>query len=159
MGQGFERGERQQQFRQRVATKVAWLGASIEVNLSTRHTEPGKERHILTDEAKPGSAIDEVVFRSPPLVEMVLAVAFEPVQELGVVALGDLWRRYFSHLKNVEEKPRIEMPVEQVDGAGVPSFSFQIAQTVPIPRLWFQDPAGGHLVQIQNNWFARNWRK
>jgi uncharacterized protein (TIGR04255 family) len=31
--------------------------------------------------------------------------------------------------------------------------------TAPLPRLWFHDKEGTQLVQVQNNWFARNWRK
>jgi uncharacterized protein (TIGR04255 family) len=114
---------------------------------------------------RPGElAIDEGAFelpryRNPPVVEVVLSVAFEPIQGLRIIQFGDLWREHFSSLTEVEEKPPIEMPVERFDLTGGPTVSFTMMQDVPLPRLWFQNDVRTQLVQVQNNFLARNWRK
>jgi uncharacterized protein (TIGR04255 family) len=98
-------------------------------------------------------------YRNPPVVEVVLSVAFEPIQGLRIIQLGDLWREHFSYLTEVEEKPPIEMPVERFDVTGGPTLSFKMMPDVPLPRLWFQNDIRTQLVQVQNNFLARNWRK
>ena len=93
------------------------------------------------------------------MVEVVLSVAFEPIQGLRTIQLGDLWREHFSSLTEVEERPPIEMPVERFDVTGGPTMSFKMMPDVPLPRLWFQNDTHTQLVQVQNNFLARNWRK
>ncbi len=97
-------------------------------------------------------------YRNPPVVEVVLSVAFESIQDFKVIHLGELWQRHFSELTEVEEKPPIEMPVERFNG-GFPTIGFRMTPELPLPRIWFQNKTRTQLVQIQNNFLARNWRK
>jgi uncharacterized protein (TIGR04255 family) len=99
-------------------------------------------------------------FANPPVVEVAVAVGFQPLAGLRVVDLGGLWERYQADFPNVVEQPPIEMTTERFDGLGAPpSMSFALMAAPPIPRLWFLNGDESQLIQVQNNWFARNWRK
>lgn len=98
-------------------------------------------------------------YTAPPVVEVALGTAFQPIQRMGIIELVDLWREYFAELSEVEEQPRLQMPIERFDVVEAPTISFEVMSVAPMPRLWFHDKEGTRLVQLQNNWFARNWRK
>ncbi len=100
-------------------------------------------------------------FETPPVVEVALSVAFDPLPGLGLIALGDLWATQFRDVfPTVQEHPPYTMPVEPLEGAMPRSlFSFQVNETPPLPRLWFLSATGSELVQVQRDWLARNWRK
>jgi len=99
-------------------------------------------------------------FASPPVVEVAVAVAFQPLAKLRIVDLGGLWARFQPDFPNVQEQPPLESAPERFDGLPVPpTLSFALMAAPPIPRLWFLDGAESQLIQVQNNWFARNWRK
>jgi uncharacterized protein (TIGR04255 family) len=52
------------------------------------------------------------------------------------------------------------MAVEQFGAAGdAPPISLSFMATPPLPRLWFLNDDESQLVQVQSDWFARNWRK
>jgi uncharacterized protein (TIGR04255 family) len=100
-------------------------------------------------------------YRKPPVAEVIVAVAFRPLERLSVVHIADLWRESFaSHFKRVEEQPPHIPQIEQV---GVQAFPPQISMLVsqqPLPtRLWFLTDDGQELLQVQRDWFACNWRK
>ncbi len=106
--------------------------------------------------ASAGARLPE--FQRPPLIEVVLSVGFEPISGLGFRELARLWVETFSRaFPKVEEQGRYEMPPEDVRPRGIPRLRVQT--TPPASRLWFVDEPGSQLVQIQNDWFARNWRK
>lgn len=104
-------------------------------------------------------SLDRPTYRTPPVVEVILSAAFEPIAGLGLIKLGDLWREHFAALPNVDEKPRLEMPVERFDLAGGAAVSLTMMRALPLPRLWFQNSTRTQLVQIQNDFLARNWRR
>lgn len=98
-------------------------------------------------------------FARPPLEEVSLAVAFQAFP-MRVVDIGLLWQEAYSELfSHVEEQGRVEMTMERFDGQSGPSTSFQVLSSPPQPRVWFANDAQTQLVQIQNDWFARNWRR
>jgi uncharacterized protein (TIGR04255 family) len=99
-------------------------------------------------------------FRKPPLVEVVLAVAFDPIEGLSAPQLGRLWTTSFADLSRVEEQLPYVPPTE-VFGPATPGLQirFQVMPQPPPSRLWFVNPRGTELVQVQRDWFARNWRK
>lgn len=90
-----------------------------------------------------------------------MSVGFEPVQALGVVALGELYTtEYADRFPRVEQQSPLEAPIERFGRmSGGPTISLQALQVPPLPRLWFIDDRGTQLVQVQGNWFARNWRR
>jgi len=98
-------------------------------------------------------------FRLPPVVEVVLAVRLE-TRELPPTNLALLANRIFGEeLPHIEEQPRLEMPIEDLETAvGRPEVGVRMLTKPPPPRLWFTEEAGEHLVQVQDDFFARNWR-
>jgi len=100
-------------------------------------------------------------FLAPPVVEVALSLGFEQIEGIGVVNLVQLWEsRFRDRFPKVEEQSPIDMAIEPLGKASQGgAVSVQLMQRVPLPRLWFLDADGAHLVQVQNNWLARNWRK
>lgn len=99
-------------------------------------------------------------FRKPPVTEVVVGLAFKPIEELSAIRIGQLWAEKFaSAFPNAEEQPPYEPPVERFDQP-VPRFSVGLELIgFPRPRVWFINEAGDEVVQIQHNYFACNWRK
>ena len=121
----------------------------------TLATDGGKLVEKMSDRALPS-------FRNPPVTEVVVGVAFKPIDGLSVPRIGQLWSEQFEKdFPNVEEQPPYEPPIERFDD-GVPSELFRLqllGGSFPRPRVWFLNTAGDELVQIQRNYFACNWRK
>jgi uncharacterized protein (TIGR04255 family) len=100
-------------------------------------------------------------FEHPPLVEVVLSVQFELLDKLNIPQLGLCWSEFKDKFPNVEQHPPLDRVIERI-GVRVPRKlkpSFQFSSAPPIPRIWFIDPTGGELIQIQQDRFIRNWRK
>jgi len=100
-------------------------------------------------------------FSQPPVVEVVVAVAFEPAPALALDA-GSIYRTVFNPGGFIrwEEKAPYDPPIERFGGrARIPEVRFSVLGTPPSPRLWFMNATGSELVQLQRGWFARNWRK
>ncbi|HEY6663728.1 MAG TPA: hypothetical protein VI036_01260, partial [Propionibacteriaceae bacterium] len=51
------------------------------------------------------------------------------------------------------------MPTETFGGHRPPSFKFGLPALPQLPRLWFVSDNGAELLQVQDNWFAANWRR
>src|SRR5438552_7213327 len=100
-------------------------------------------------------------FLEPPVIEVALSVAFQPVAGLGTVQLVSAWQQKFQQsYPNVEEQAPFEMPVEKVgEPFRGPSIQVQLVAPPLAPRLWLVNDAGTQLLQLQHNFFARNWRK
>lgn len=90
-------------------------------------------------------------YEAPPVVETVLGVRFVPIQGWNVLHFGKLLNAYKEWYPKLELKP----PVGGVE--------FQInpnSDTFDLPlRLWLIDAPGSQLIQVQHNFFMRNWRK
>jgi uncharacterized protein (TIGR04255 family) len=101
-------------------------------------------------------------FDSPPVIEVALSVGFERLPGLRTVEFGPLWRSLFrdSFPKVVEQAP-IVVATETFDSTSTASDSPQVEVLAGAlaPRLWFVNEEDSDLVQLQNDWFARNWRK
>jgi uncharacterized protein (TIGR04255 family) len=68
----------------------------------------------------------------------------------------EVWRAEFPRL---EQQARYEMPTEVFGGHRPPTFEFGLHPVPPLPRLWFVSDDGAELLQVQDNWFAANWRR
>lgn len=115
--------------------------------------------------SSPGSARQDEMrrlpdFSRPPVAEVALAVGFSPIAGLRLVEYGRLWDLYRTSFSKVVEQPPVQMTVERFGGqGGGPGVSFELLSMPPLPRVWFVNEDESELVQVQNNWFARNWRK
>ena len=100
-------------------------------------------------------------YKRPPLVEVALAVQFAELQGYRTIHAGLLWAETFRKAyPRVIEQPQLD-PIFEVFGPHARAAQWQIRQMPgpPVPRLWFMNEQETELVQIQANWFARNWRK
>jgi uncharacterized protein (TIGR04255 family) len=115
----------------------------------------------MTRRAVPTATTEQVEFGSPPAIEVALAVAFQPLPLLGAVEVVRLWESNFRRdFPKVEEQARVMMPIEQFGSpSSLPSFRFELAEAPRLPRLWFLCEDESELLQVQNDWFARNWRQ
>lgn len=103
-----------------------------------------------------------VSFDDPPVDEVALAIAFEPLHGLTTVAIIDLWQHSFREAyPTVEEQAGPVRMAPEVFGpqAGAAGLTITPAMFEPNPRLWLMDARRGHLIQVQRDFFALNWRK
>lgn len=99
-------------------------------------------------------------FRNPPVTEVVVGIAFEPVPGLSGPVIGQLWAEEFHDFTRAEEHPRYDPAVERFDQVGSAlKIDFSIGTDFPRPRIWLVNDAEDELVQIQDDYFACNWRK
>ena len=90
------------------------------------------------------------------LVEVALSVGFEEFHRMLRYELDDLHEsKYAERFPKDEEKAPHKPFIEEPDGglAALPS-----ASPITNIRRWFSSEDGSRLIQVQRNWFARNWR-
>ncbi len=93
---------------------------------------------------------------TPALVEVAFSVGFEEFHRLLRYELDDLHAaKYAEQFPNDEEKAPHKPFIEAPEGglAALPS-----ASPITNIRRWFSTGDASGLVQVQRNWFARNWR-
>lgn len=100
-------------------------------------------------------------FQDPPVVEVALAVQFEPLTNLRTPQLGLLWSDFRGRFPKIEEHPPLDPMMERFGVKGPPTASirFEMVRRPPVPRCWFLNESGTELVQVQQDRFAHNWRK
>lgn len=101
-------------------------------------------------------------FENPPVIEVALAVGFQPLSGFRIVDFGLLWAEcYREAFPKIEVQAPTAVTVEQFRAPAIqePTLSLQFASAPGLPRVWYLDPDETQLVQVQNNWFARNWRR
>lgn len=98
-------------------------------------------------------------FEAPPVVETVLAVRYRDVPGLDAPRLVKFWDDCLSaDLPTIEERPPYEAPVEQFgQESGTSPVALRIGGSIPSPRFFCS--SGNDLIQLQQDWFAYNWRK
>lgn len=98
-------------------------------------------------------------FEAPPVVETVLAVRYRDVPGLDAPRLVKFWNDYLSaDLPVIEERPPYDAPVEQFgQDSGTSSVALRVGASIPSPRFFCS--SGNDLIQLQQDWFAYNWRK
>jgi len=104
-------------------------------------------------------------FRSPPVVETVLGVQFDPLRGFTNAHLGAFWKFLSTNettrpdcWNHVNDAPPIEPAYERFDEeqAWAPELAVRFAPTVP-SRLQIRDAAGDAMVQVQNGRLHYNW--
>lgn len=108
--------------------------------------------------SRPGDLPD---FESPPVVETVLSVQFEPLTELRTAHLGLLWEKFRARFPKVEDRPPLDPVVERFPEAPRAKLGLrlQTLETPPVPRMWFVTDRGNEMIQVQPDRFIKNWRK
>ena len=93
-------------------------------------------------------------FDNPPAVETALAVRFAPIPGWNIFHYGLMLQAFQEDYPKWELRPPIGTPI---------SFSFPPEDSsnfagLPV-RCWFINKQSTELVQVQSDYFARNWRK
>lgn len=109
----------------------------------------------------PGRPVsDRPRFANPPVAEVTISVQFEPLAGLHAAHIGRLWDVWAGRYPQHEEHDALApMPDERQDGARRPALVLTLTDETPLPRTWFLDEAGEHVVQIQRDRFVLNWRR
>ncbi len=112
----------------------------------------------MSDTAASGVAPPE--YLNPPIVELIFAVALQPltvsVVDLAQFGLQELGSEFPVH----QDQPPTQMAIETFDEAVqdlAPTLAL-LAGPPPI-RLWFQSDDKTRLVQLQRDWLAYNWQR
>jgi len=102
-----------------------------------------------------------VEFERPPVAEVSISVTFLPLDRLRTFEILEIWNELFKdQLPAYQQQAPLVPQVEQFGAPGTQAqMTVQFLSQPPEPRYWFLDESGSNLVQIQQDWFARNWRR
>ena len=100
-------------------------------------------------------------FESPPIVEVVFSVQFEPLGSLRTAQIGLLWERFRKDFPKVDEKPPLEPVLERFDRpqSVKVGLRFEALDVPPLARVLFLNEPESQLIQVQPDRFIHNWRK
>lgn len=96
-------------------------------------------------------------YAKPPVVEVACSIQFEPIDRLHAGHLGLLWEEYRDRYPRVEQQPPLS-PIREQFGPTPMRLGFSF-ETFSMPRVWFLNPDGTRLIQVQADHFIVNWRK
>jgi uncharacterized protein (TIGR04255 family) len=102
-----------------------------------------------------------VEFERPPVAEVSISVTFQPLDRLRSFEILEIWSELFKEeLPSYQQQAPLIPQIERFGmSANQPQMRVQFLAQPPEPRYWFLNESGTSLVQIQQDWFARNWRK
>ena len=91
-----------------------------------------------------------IIYKNPPIDEIVCGIRFNPIKQLQSGHLGILWQKFRSDFPKTEDQNLVG-PVSEEDLGSPNKF--------PLPRVWFIHENENELIQVQRNRFLHNWRK
>jgi hypothetical protein len=99
-------------------------------------------------------------FVKPPVTEVAVGARFQPLDRWGLVHLGQFASLLADHgFGREEQRPGFDAPTERFGTPPRAGFEFELVTGAPPVRYWLLNDAGDELLQLQQNWFACNWRK
>jgi uncharacterized protein (TIGR04255 family) len=100
-------------------------------------------------------------YAKPPVNEVVMGVQFTPLQRFEAVHPGLYWQNIRGRYPKFSVQPPLATVIESFGTHPnlPPSIQATFLQTPPLPRCWFLDESGNHLIQVQPDKFLLNWRK
>lgn len=100
-------------------------------------------------------------FASPPVVEAVLGVQFEPLYELQPAHVGLFWGHFRDRFPKAETHPPLEHTIEQFRNQKPLQVQLQVGagSEAAAMRFWFISTSGTELIQIQQDRLIVNWRR
>lgn len=95
-------------------------------------------------------------FDRPPVTEVIIGLAFEPIPTLTGAMVGRIFPDY-----QVNSEQPLYMPLAERFGpsSGLPQIGIQLLPTPPGARQWLASEGGAHLLQVQRDWMGQNWRR
>jgi uncharacterized protein (TIGR04255 family) len=94
-------------------------------------------------------------FRHPPVVEVVCGVQFSGAEGWGTPHFGRFWQQIESEYPRFEDQT--PLPPLRLEGPVSPEPQF--LPMPPLRRVFFIQPSGNFLMQLQQNRLLHNWRK
>ncbi len=101
----------------------------------------------------------DVDYESPPVIETVLGVQFEPLPGMHNGHLGAFWKALPAEWSTVTDAPALEPQLETFTDApnwGAMSIQFRLMQA-PTNRLRIRNVSGDRMIQVQNGRLHLNW--
>jgi uncharacterized protein (TIGR04255 family) len=100
-------------------------------------------------------------YERPPVVEVVAAVSVDVKGAPVAPELPLFWDRDLRDtFPTLELQPPFPVPFERfAPGARSPELRSSFAGGYPSPRYWAKNANGTELLQLQEGWFACNWRR
>jgi uncharacterized protein (TIGR04255 family) len=96
----------------------------------------------------------------PPVTEVVIGAQFRPLDALVTAHIGLYWNTIRNKFPGVEEHGPVDHIIERQGGdLPPPPPGLTLLSKPELPRTWFIDRAGTHLIQVQRDRFIYNWRK
>lgn len=95
-------------------------------------------------------------YKSPPVIEVVCGVQFEPLPGFLSVHFGDFWQRIKSSYPRSEDRPPLGEVRETEQGTIAKA---ELLDLPPLRRAFYVDATGNFLLQVQPSRFLANWRK
>lgn len=97
-------------------------------------------------------------YHNPPIDEVLIAVQFQPIEDMTDKHISDFWKLMRGDYPLGERQPRLEGPIESLDPVQ------QVTIQLPVPgsisgRMWMISEDDDFLIQVQNSRFIQNWRK
>lgn len=98
-------------------------------------------------------------FDSPPLIETVLSLQFEPIAGWTSAHAGRFWQSLGNKFATIEEQPPLPHIIERFGPPTPPTMEVKVEDRPPANRIWFLSSSKDQLLQLQADRFVRNWRK
>ncbi len=99
-------------------------------------------------------------YASPPVIETVLGVQFNPLRDFQIPHFGLFWSRIREQYPSFEIQPPLGRIFEQFGQKNSRKDVFvRFEEGPPDFRCWFKDQQQTHLIQVQRDRFIVNWRK
>jgi len=89
-------------------------------------------------------------YASPPIVEAVFGITFQPIDGLKIPHYGLFWNLIKAELPSCEHASPIVSPDQPI------SVGFE---GLPLPRIWYISEDGARLLQVQGDRLLFNWRQ
>lgn len=100
-------------------------------------------------------------YERPPVVEVAMGIQFPRLEKFTAGHLGLYWSGIRREFPNIEEHPPIAHVIEDArpNPAGAMEQRLEFVDQPVLPRTWFYDSPGNHLIQVQQDRFLHNWRR
>lgn len=96
-------------------------------------------------------------YKSPPLIEVVCGVQFEPLTAFSTVHFGEFWQRIKQDYPRTEDREPLP---EMFEGrSGLEPAEPAAYQMPPLRRMFYIEASDVFLLQVQPSRFLANWRK
>jgi uncharacterized protein (TIGR04255 family) len=94
-------------------------------------------------------------YKYPPVIEVVCGIQFSGMDGWRTPHFGSFWEHIREEYPEFEDRP----PLDRIQLESVPSFVPQILFLPPMRRVFFIQPPGNFLIQLQQSRILYNWRK